>query len=265
MKLRVGTQLVLVRGHHYGLEIAGSGPGTQPWVARTGGHGFGCWAVAADFDANGKRDLVIVSQTGGNGMAPPTRLLFFLTGRDGAMTPWVRFGYFTFDEKTGILDDLVDLDGDGRAELLDMDYGGGYWSTFPYEAREAHWSRIEGPFAGSEFPIWTRFTAKANRLPVLFPREKWSPREDFSNVPGEAAVTMLSFEIRDGRPGISFSDGVKLQGFPDAIVIDLPERRAAYLDLRGTEDPELDRFLREARDRKIPVRRCATMLRADLR
>lgn len=265
VKLRVGTQQVLVRGHGYGLEIAGTGPGIQPWVARTRGFGFGCWAVAADFDANGKRDLLIVSQTGGNGMAPPTRLLFFLTGQDGAMTPWVRYGYFTFDLRTGILDDLVDLDGDGRAELLDMAYGGGYWSTFPYQAREAHWSRITGSFAWSEFPIWTRFTEKANRLPRLFPREKWPPREDFSNAPGDAAVRMLRFEVREGRGEFAFSDGGKLQGDRGTIVIDLPDRRLVYFDPFRQEDAERDRLLREARDRKLPVRRGPTILWADLR
>lgn len=263
-KLRVGAQRVLLRGHRYGLEIAGTGPGIQSWVARTGGFGFGCWAVAADFDANGKRDLLIVSQTGGNGMAPSTRLLFFLTGRDGAMTPWVRYGYFTFDLRTGILDDLVDLDGDGRAELLDMDYGGGYWSTFPYQARESHWSRITGPFAGSEFPIWTRFTHRANRLPRLFPREKWPPREDFSNAPGEATATMLSFEVRSDGADFGFCDGVHLQRYRGALVIDLPGRRLAYLS-PGYQDAERDRFLREIRDRKVPVRRSAALLLADLR
>ena len=264
-RLRVGAQLVRVRGHRMGLEIAGSGPGIQPWVARTFGHGFGCWAVAADFDANGRRDLVIVSQTGGNGMARPTRLLFFLTGRDGAVVPWVRFGYFSFDEQTGVLDDLVDLDGDGRAELLDMDYGGGYWSTFPYQAREAHWQRVAGPFAGSEFPIWTRFTERGNRLPVLLPRQKWPPREDLSNMPGDAAATILSFEVRNGGPEISFSDGGMLAGCPEAVIIDLPGRRLAYLNDRGCEVEESARWLREVRDRKMPVHRAGAALWADLR
>ena len=54
----------------------------------------------------------------------------------------------------------------------------------------ARFSSEGSPSLGPRMARGCSFSAKANRLPVLFPREKWPPREDFSNVPGEIAVTI---------------------------------------------------------------------------
>ena len=61
---------------------------------------------------------------------------------------------------------MADLDGDGRAELLYMNYDDGYWITNLYRLRESRWSRVEGRFAGLGFPLYTRFTIRPNHRPV---------------------------------------------------------------------------------------------------
>ncbi len=117
-----------------------------------------------DLDRNGQADLVVSIGTGGNGLAPPTRLVFLTRDRAGRPKLFEATGYF--EARAADIFDVADLDGDGRAELLYMNFDDGYWITNLYRVRESQWSRVEGRFAGLSFPLFTRFTRRPNHRPV---------------------------------------------------------------------------------------------------
>jgi hypothetical protein len=117
-----------------------------------------------DLDRNGHTDLVLSAGTGGNGLAPPTQLVFLTFDRRGRPSLFEATGYF--ETQAGGIFDVADMDGDGRAELLYMNYDDGYWITNLYRVRESRWSRVEGRFAGLRFPLYTRFTTRPNHRPV---------------------------------------------------------------------------------------------------
>lgn len=117
-----------------------------------------------DLDRNGERDLVLALNTGGNGLAPSTRLIFVSFDRQGDPTLLEATGYYQIGP-TGI-PDLADLDGDRRAELVHMVFDQGYWITNVYRLRESRWSLVRGRFAGFSFPLYTRFTNRPNHTPV---------------------------------------------------------------------------------------------------
>lgn len=114
----------------------------------------------ADLDGNGQQDLILLRPTAGNGLAPSQHLLVLSFDQQGQVTPWQVEGYFSTD-KRGIVD-FVDLNGNGRAELVYMSYGNGYWQTDLYEAHLGKWQQIQGKFAGQSYPLLTRFTHKPN-------------------------------------------------------------------------------------------------------
>ncbi len=67
-------------------------------------------------DRNGITDLVLVFPTGGNGWAPQNHLVTVTFESSGRPISWEADGYFE-ETNTGIAD-LVDLNRDGRADLV---------------------------------------------------------------------------------------------------------------------------------------------------
>jgi len=117
-----------------------------------------------DLDRNGTRDLVLTMNTGGNGLAPSTRLIFLTFDRKGDPTIFAATGYYE-SHRNGVVD-VADLDGDQRAELVHMVFDDGYWITNVYRVRDSKWSRVTGSFAGLRFPLYTRFTNQPNHRAV---------------------------------------------------------------------------------------------------
>ena len=146
------------------LIFSGHDLSGREWEVRTVGHSFYNALYEGDLDRNGVRDLVLAVGTGGNGLAPPTHLILLTFDRAGRPHLLEATGYF--DARASDIFDLADLDADGRAELLFMVYDDGYWITNLYRVRDARWSRVEGRFAGLNFPLYTRFTHRPNHRPV---------------------------------------------------------------------------------------------------
>jgi len=117
-----------------------------------------------DLDRNGASDLILAMHTGGNGLAPSTTLIFLTVDRKGEPHIFEATGFYE-THALGIVD-VADLDGDRRAELVHMVFDDGYWITNIYRVREARWTRVSGVFAGSRFPLYTRFTDRPNHKPV---------------------------------------------------------------------------------------------------
>ncbi|HEU4595028.1 MAG TPA: hypothetical protein VFS10_07640 [Pyrinomonadaceae bacterium] len=146
------------------LVFSGRDLGGREWRVTTGTGVYYEAVYEGDLDRNGQRDLVVSIGTGGNGLAPPTRLVFLTFDRARRPTLFNATGYF--ESRPGDIFDVTDFDGDGRAELLYMNYGDGYWITNLYRMRDSRWSRVEGRFAGLNFPLYTRFTRRPNHRPV---------------------------------------------------------------------------------------------------
>jgi hypothetical protein len=116
-------------------------------------------------DRNGIRDLVLIYPTGGNGLAPTSHFFSLTYDELGRPVPFKADGYF--QESNQGITDLVDLDRDGRAELIYMNFDDGYWITSLYEVSEARWRRVRGLHGRRSYPLYTRFTNRPNRKVVV--------------------------------------------------------------------------------------------------
>lgn len=161
--LKLGSQTIqLSVNPDEDLVLSGQTTDQGVWSMRFGSifAMFPTEAYQADLDGNGQQDLILLKPTAGNGLAPSQHLLVLAFDKTGQVTPWQIEGYFATDKK-GIVD-FIDLNGNGRAELVYMSYGEGYWQTVLYEVNEGRWKQVRGKFAGKNYPLLTRFTFKDN-------------------------------------------------------------------------------------------------------
>jgi hypothetical protein len=145
----------------------------------------------ADLDKNGTPDIILVSDTFGCGLSPSTHLNVILFDHEGLPVPFSSDGYASYDE--GGIDELLDIDGDGKAELIRMDFDGGYWVTSAYRAKDGRWATASGACGGYRFPLFTRFTDRPNRIGVT-PRTgilPWSP--DLANSTAAVHGRLLAY------------------------------------------------------------------------
>jgi hypothetical protein len=185
--------------------IKGKDRGGAAWRVRLGNlSGYGSHLYTADLDRDGAGDLIILSPTGGNGLAPTTHLFALTFDERGRPIPFEAEGYFEYDEH-GVFD-LLDLDRDGRAELLYMKFGEGYWATTLYEAEGGRWRRVEGAHGRRTYPLYTRFTNRPNRRPVALKADRRPFTPDLSNVAAAVRGTLASYEWAD----VSQSEDIKL-------------------------------------------------------
>lgn len=185
--------------------ISGRDRGGVAWRVRLGNlSGHGARLYAADLDRDGAGDLVVVSPTGGNGLAPTSHLFALTFDGRGRPVPFEADGYFREDAR-GVLD-LLDIDRDGRAELLYMNFDDGYWVTTLYEAEGGRWRRVEGAHGRRTYPLYTRFTNRANRRPSAPApgRKPFTP--DLSNAAPALRGTLDSYEWAD----VTRSEDIKL-------------------------------------------------------
>jgi hypothetical protein len=185
--------------------IDGKDLGGAAWRVRLGNlSGYGSHLYTADLDRDKVNDLVIVSPTGGNGLAPSSHFFALTFDERGRPVPFEAEGYFDYSER-GIFD-LLDLDRDGHAELLYMNFSDGYWVTTLYEASGGHWRRVEGAHGGRTYPLYTRFTNRPNRRPTV-PKSGRKPFiADLSNDAPILRGTLDSYEWAD----VSQSEDLKL-------------------------------------------------------
>jgi hypothetical protein len=159
------------------------------------GYGMAFKVYTADLDKNGYSDGVLVTPTGGNGLAPITHIITLMFDSSGRPITFEAEGYFEDDQKS--LDDLVDMDGDGRAELIFMNFDGGYWITNIYQAQQARWSPVKGRYGKRIYPLYTRFTHRPNRKPVT-PRPGRHPvAPDLSDNQPRLRGRLLSYQWKD--------------------------------------------------------------------
>jgi hypothetical protein len=190
------------------IQFDGTDRAGKHWTV-TASAEMGGALYSADLDHNGTADLIYASDTGGNGWAPSMHVLILLFDQGGRPVPSEMDGYFEIDARG--LKDLLDLDGDGRAELIRQAYDDGYWITSAYEAVDAHWHRIIGRHASRTFPLYTRFTNRANREPTTPAPGRHPTEDDLSNdtvrYSSELAAVRWADIQMSSNPEIDLSDG----------------------------------------------------------
>jgi len=233
MSVRVGTTTVRFLEPSNQIRFSGKDLAGKPWtVTADAERGGGLYS--ADLDHNGIVDLIYVSYTGGNGLAPPMHVLTLMFDAVGRPVPAEMDGYFEIDGHG--LKDLVDLDSDGRAELIRQSYDDGYWIMSLYEARDAHWQLIHGEHAGRQYPLYTRFTNRPNKVPATPAAGRHPIEDDLANNPSDTATVKIEHlkwanVQQSGNPVLQLSDGRSCQEIgwysTATVVLDSPDRRVA--------------------------------------
>ncbi|HET8550443.1 MAG TPA: hypothetical protein VFL57_20675, partial [Bryobacteraceae bacterium] len=141
----------------------------RPWramISTSGGVGWtDVWE--GDFDANGRKDLMIAAHMPGNGRCIDlVDLAFLMFDGDGWPMPWMIETYLPKNGGPGKMPAILrDVNRDGRAELVVTDcshadgerFGEDRGITGVYESRDARWSLIRPPDLN---PYWA--AVKAN-------------------------------------------------------------------------------------------------------
>ena len=189
-----------------GLAISGLDRGGAEWRVRLGNFAAtpSTRFYSSDLDGDKTNDLVIFFPTGGNGLAPSSHLFTLTFDARGRPMPFEADGYFEEDAR-GILD-LVDLDGDRRAELVYMNFDDGYWITNLYEAEAGRWRKVSGRHGAHSYPLYTRFTYRPNRRPTTPTPGRHPFAPDLSNVAPVLRGTLNSYEWAD----VGQSEDIKL-------------------------------------------------------
>ena len=258
MSARVGTTTVRFLEPANEIQFAGKDLAGKPWKVTADAMRGGA-LYSADLDHNGIVDLIYAAYTGGNGLDPPMHVLTLLFDSSGRPVPSEMDGYFEIDSHG--VKDLVDLDGDGRAELVRQSFDDGYWITSLYEARDAHWTLIHGRHAARDYPMYTRFTNRSNRVPTNPGPGRHPIEDDLSNAvqPGGAEVRIEHLKWanvqQSENPVLQLSDGRRCEEiawYSSALVIvdSSTGRSAATLGAPEEARQLLENIVR----RHLPVR-----------
>ena len=234
MSARIGKTAISFLEPSNQIRFSGRDLSGKPWaVTADAWRGGGLYS--ADLDHNGIVDIIYASYTGGNGLAPSMHVLILLLDASGRPVPSEMDGYFKIDG--GGVKDLVDLDGNGRAELVRQSYDDGYWITSLYEARDAHWHLVKGPHGGREYPLYTRFTKRANRVSTTPAPGRHPIEDDLSNAfdSNNPALKVEHLDWADvqqsGNPKLRLSDRRRCEEIgwyaTAVVVLDTPSRRVA--------------------------------------
>ena len=189
--------LSVTTNQDFDLVLTGKDRLQKPWAITICGDGLGLPydAFTGDLDHDGTPDLILICGTGGCGLAPSSHLLCFLFDESGRPVPFAADGYFNYD-KNGIRD-LLDIDGDGKAKLVYMNYDDGYWITSLYQARSGRWQKVEGGSGERTFPIYTRFTNRDNHTPVKPKPGRHPFAPDLSNTSPNILGSLQSYRWAD--------------------------------------------------------------------
>jgi hypothetical protein len=165
--IRAGTGNVSVNVNDLGeLTLTGKDRRGKAWKAILGNFPtlYACRFYVGDLDKNGLRDIVLVFPTGGNGLAPTSTFLAISFDIAGRPVAFEADGYWELNDSA--IFDLLDMDKNGRAELVYMNFDDGYWITNVYEIANARWQKVRR-LAGRNYPIYTRFTYRPNKKPTV--------------------------------------------------------------------------------------------------
>jgi len=177
------------------LTLQGQDKMRLPWQVEL----FQLWGCAgqwpvfeADLDRDGVQDAVLLKATCGNGLAPDYHMIVVTFDSSGRPVPFEAEGYF--EESREGIDSLVDLNRDGKADFIFMNFSDGYWITNIYELENARWNRVQGRLGSHSFPLYTRFTNRANKVAVTPPSSRHPIAPDLSSLKPVVSGTLSGWK-----------------------------------------------------------------------
>jgi len=216
----------------------------------------------ADLDGNGITDLVVLRPTCGAGLSPTMHLVALTFDKEGRPLPFEADGYF---EAAGEgVDFLVDMDRDGKAELVYMSHDGGYWITNIYGCENGAWRRLSNLTSGKALPLYTRFTQKPNKKLITPPDASFPFWPDLSTDHFVEEGRLSSFRMAkepgsEGEWVIEKSSGGNIRCFPSSwhdsvrVILDSPEgRRIGHFS--GDDEENISALLQWMVARRLKVR-----------
>jgi hypothetical protein len=248
-------------GYEREVQLRGMGKTGKRWEVHLSGLDE-VWR--ADLDGNGTQDYVLfASGPYFNGRKTPLfSLSILLMDRDGMPTPFFTVVYR--GENGQGIKHLVDLNRDGRAELLISTYDeiasdphvgvfcSGHWTNQLYEFRDFGVEEIRGTVGGITFPLihdWSYWGPGANQCPYEEkPFVSVGPaylRERGTSKHGRLNTAILDVD-RSGLFTIKPVNGCKTVS-TEVVVYDRPQlREIAFPNLFGTYSTDLaDRIRRD--------------------
>lgn len=196
-KITAGVSGVSVSPGEDDLTLSGKDKKQKDWSVKLDSsyRGNSVRFYVSDLDKNGIKDFMLWIPTGGNGLAPTSHFLSLTFDSTGRPVPFRADGYF--EDKSGKLFDLVDIDNDGRAELLYMNFDDGYWITNFYKIQNARWQKVKGKLGNRNYPLYTRFTNRANHKPTIPIKSKNPSAPDLSNTTAKLKGKLISYDWAD--------------------------------------------------------------------
>jgi hypothetical protein len=251
------------------LTLEGEDKAGKPWhveLLRLWGCSGGAHVYQADLDRDAIQDAVLWIPTCGNGLAPQVHLLSVTFDGAGRPIPFEAEGYFE-GEPTGI-DSLVDLNRDGKAELIFMNFNDGYWITNVYTVENGRWNRVQGRFSGHTFPLYARFTNRPNKQAVTPASGRKPQAPDLSTLTPTLTGSLAQWRWTKESPGqpkhslqliVADRAGKQTTCVPQdwynsaRLVLDAPQGRRV-LRLSDEEQASLDPLLQEVVSSGLKVR-----------
>jgi len=195
-----------------GVLLSGRDLGGLPWsvtlVAASIGLSYECFI--GDLDANGMKDIVLITNTMANGNLPSAILEIVTFESSGRPVLFKAWSSIDWDENQ--MHELVDFDQDGKAELVlsELRDDGGedtwdaYFVTIVYAVSDARWNRLDR-INHRALPILTRYPDKDPSPSLL---RRLDPPTDGRRIPiadlsNAAPVEQGSFAGISGEPAQS--------------------------------------------------------------
>jgi hypothetical protein len=237
------------------LALTGKDRGGRPFRVRMALEQGPCALYRADVDKDGTQDLLVLSSRGSGAKGPRAWLTVVLFDAAGRPVPWAAEGPFVGDEHG--VEDVLDLDGDGQAEVVRQEAGERYWLASLYEARGARMQRVQGAHGERSWPLATRKVAPGRKPDprVVTPPKGQQPFEadlGQGEAWGEARTRLTGLEFSSvkakgvGAPRMTLADGRTCEPLAGAgtftVVLDAPEGR----EVAQFSDPEAVKKLLEA-------------------
>ena len=198
-----------------GIEISSRDRSGRQWSMVSPSHA--CHEIwVRDFDRNGQLDALVSGYSGAAGIRPETVHYFVLRDSLGQPIPWRVYTYGLFEDEGRT--DLLDLNKDGRLEVLVASYGNSdvdeynYWTYELYEARNGLWHLVQGQHGPVSYPVYSKFTFRCHNGAASFPEGKEPQQDNHANEQfASSPVTIRRIEP-EPRPRANYSTSPARKG-----------------------------------------------------